>query len=201
VKAVVTKSFERIHRSNLVGMGVLPCNFVNKEDYDKVKDLADATFDILGIDNDLKPQQQATLRVHPADGTSFDIPVVVRIDTPVGKRLLPRRRHPALRARPDQVGDPENEHRAVDVVFETTERELLVGVGQQFEENRQVLVVKFHRRLRNDHQRVELRMGLGDQIDARVVGLETGAQHVAALDQFAMPAIAAKSFLHRENLP
>jgi len=85
VKAVITKSFERIHRSNLVGMGVLPCNFVNKEDYDKVKGLADATFDILGIDNDLKPQQQATLRVHKADGTSFDIPVVVRIDTPVEK--------------------------------------------------------------------------------------------------------------------
>jgi aconitate hydratase len=85
VKAVVTKSFERIHRSNLVGMGVLPCNFVNKEDYDKVRDLAEATFDILGIDNDLKPQQQATLRVHKPDGTQFDIPLVVRIDTPVEK--------------------------------------------------------------------------------------------------------------------
>jgi aconitate hydratase len=85
VKAVVTKSFERIHRSNLVGMGVLPCNFVHKEDYDKVKDLADATFDILGIGNDLRPQQQATLRVHKADGTSFDLPIVVRIDTPVEK--------------------------------------------------------------------------------------------------------------------
>ncbi|MFN4943039.1 MAG: aconitate hydratase AcnA [Akkermansiaceae bacterium] len=85
VKAVVTKSFERIHRSNLVGMGVLPCNFVNKDDYEKVKDLADATFDILGIDNNLKPMQQATLRVHKTDGSSFDIPVVVRIDTPVEK--------------------------------------------------------------------------------------------------------------------
>jgi aconitate hydratase len=91
VKAVITKSFERIHRSNLVGMGVLPCNFVNKADYDKVKDLADATFDLVGIDNDLKPQQQATLRVYPGrDGSPsgpspFDIPVVVRIDTPVEK--------------------------------------------------------------------------------------------------------------------
>jgi aconitate hydratase len=85
VKAVITKSFERIHRSNLVGMGVLPCNFVNKEDYDKVKGLGDATFDLTGIDNDLKPMQQATLKVHPADGESFDVPVVVRIDTPVEK--------------------------------------------------------------------------------------------------------------------
>jgi aconitate hydratase len=85
VKAVVTKSFERIHRSNLLGMGVLPCNFVNKDDYDKVKELADATFDILGIDNDLKPMQQATLRVHKADDSTLDLPIVVRIDTPVEK--------------------------------------------------------------------------------------------------------------------
>jgi aconitate hydratase len=85
VKAVVTKSFERIHRSNLVGMGVLPLNFANKADYDKVKDLADASFDVLGIDNDLKPGQQANLRVHPAGGECFDIPVIVRIDTPVEK--------------------------------------------------------------------------------------------------------------------
>ncbi|MEI6604612.1 MAG: aconitate hydratase [Verrucomicrobiota bacterium] len=84
VKAVITKSFERIHRSNLVGMGVLPCNFVNKADYDKVKDLADATFDLIGISNDLKPGQCATLRVHPVGEASvFDIPVIVRIDTPV----------------------------------------------------------------------------------------------------------------------
>ena len=83
VKAVITKSFERIHRSNLVGMGVLPCNFVNKEDYDKVKDLADATFSLVGIGNDIKPQSQATLVVKKADGSSFDVPVVVRLDTPV----------------------------------------------------------------------------------------------------------------------
>jgi aconitate hydratase len=83
VKAVITKSFERIHRSNLVGMGVLPCNFKDKADYDKVKDLSGATFSILGISNDTKPQAEATLRVTQADGTSFDIPLVVRIDTPV----------------------------------------------------------------------------------------------------------------------
>jgi aconitate hydratase len=83
VKAVITKSFERIHRSNLVGMGVLPCNFKNKADYDKVKDLSDATFDILGLSNDFKPMSEATLRVHKSDGSTFDIPLVVRIDTPV----------------------------------------------------------------------------------------------------------------------
>jgi aconitate hydratase len=83
VKAVITKSFERIHRSNLVGMGVLPCNFKNKADYDKVKDLCDATFDILGLSNEFKPQGEATLRVTQADGSSFELPLVVRIDTPV----------------------------------------------------------------------------------------------------------------------
>jgi len=84
VRAVITKSFERIHRSNLVGMGVLPCTFLHKADYDRVKGLADASFDLLGISNDLKPGQQAILRAHPAGGLpAFDIPVVVRIDTPV----------------------------------------------------------------------------------------------------------------------
>ena len=90
VKAVITKSFERIHRSNLVGMGVLPCNFMNKADYDNVKELADATFDLLGVSNQIKPKAIATLRVHrnPASvgadtPASFDVPVVVRLDTPV----------------------------------------------------------------------------------------------------------------------
>src|SRR6476646_9629422 len=63
VKVVITKSFERIHRSNLVGMGVLPCNFHDKADYDKVKGLADATFDLLDIGNAIKPMGQAVLRV------------------------------------------------------------------------------------------------------------------------------------------
>ncbi len=83
VKAVITLSFERIHRSNLVGMGVLPCNFTRKDDYDKIKGLVDATFDLIGISNNLKPKQSAVLRVHSAAGESFDVPVIVRIDTPV----------------------------------------------------------------------------------------------------------------------
>ncbi|MCF6314580.1 MAG: aconitate hydratase AcnA [Verrucomicrobiales bacterium] len=83
VKAVVTKSFERIHRSNLVGMGVLPLNFKNTEDYDKVVDLSDATFSILGIDNDTQPLSECVLQVTQADGQSFELPLVVRIDTPV----------------------------------------------------------------------------------------------------------------------
>jgi aconitate hydratase len=83
VKAVITKSFERIHRSNLVGMGVLPCTFKDKADYDKVRDMGDATFDLLGVHTAMKPQSEATLRVHKAGGSTFDVPVIVRIDTPI----------------------------------------------------------------------------------------------------------------------
>ncbi|MDF1737826.1 MAG: aconitate hydratase AcnA [Verrucomicrobiales bacterium] len=82
VSAVVTKSFERIHRSNLIGMGVLPLNFVDAADYDKVKGLVDATFDIVGIAGELKPMQTATMIAHKADGTTLEVPLKVRLDTP-----------------------------------------------------------------------------------------------------------------------
>ncbi|MCB1087469.1 MAG: aconitate hydratase, partial [Verrucomicrobiae bacterium] len=82
VQAVVTKSFERIHRSNLIGMGVLPLNFADPADYEKVKDLADATFDITGIAGELKPMQTATLVAHLADGSTVEVPLKVRLDTP-----------------------------------------------------------------------------------------------------------------------
>ena len=81
VSAVITKSFERIHRSNLIGMGVLPLNFVDKADYDKLKGLTDATFDIVGIAGELKPMQTATLIVKSA-GNTFEVPLKVRLDTP-----------------------------------------------------------------------------------------------------------------------
>ncbi|WP_411826980.1 aconitate hydratase [Luteolibacter sp. AS25] len=82
VKAVITKSFERIHRSNLIGMGVLPLNFVDKADYDKIKDFTDATFSIIGIAGELKPMQPATLIATKPDGTTIEVPLKVRLDTP-----------------------------------------------------------------------------------------------------------------------
>ncbi len=82
VSAVITKSFERIHRSNLIGMGVLPLNFKNKADYDNVKACADAKFSITGLSGELKTSQDATLIVTPSTGDSFEIPLVVRLDTP-----------------------------------------------------------------------------------------------------------------------
>ena len=82
VSAVVTKSFERIHRSNLIGMGVLPLNFINADDYDKVKHLADARFDITGIHGELKPMQDALLVCHLPDHSRIEVPLKVRLDTP-----------------------------------------------------------------------------------------------------------------------
>jgi len=85
VRAVVAKSFERIHRSNLIGMGVLPLTFADKADYEKLLAAApggDATFDILGIGGGLTPRQPATLVVHPASGAPLEIPLETRLDTP-----------------------------------------------------------------------------------------------------------------------
>jgi aconitate hydratase len=83
VKAVIAKSFERIHRSNLVGMGVLPCQFKGA---DTVTSLAiDGTeeFDITGLDAGIKPQMDVTLVIRRKDGTSKHVPVLLRIDTPI----------------------------------------------------------------------------------------------------------------------
>ncbi len=83
VKAVVTKSFERIHRSNLIGMGVLPLNFKDEADYDKATAHHDATFSVTGLSNAIKPREEVTLTVKRADGTEESYPLVVRLDTPV----------------------------------------------------------------------------------------------------------------------
>jgi aconitate hydratase len=83
VKAVVAASFERIHRSNLVGMGVLPLQFKEGTSAQSLKLDGSETYDIVGLGDDLKPQQDLTLRIHRADGKSEDVPVRCRIDTPI----------------------------------------------------------------------------------------------------------------------
>lgn len=88
VRAVITKSFERIHRSNLIGMGVLPLNFARPEDYDRVKGLKDVTFSIVGLSNDLQPRGAATLIVKPAGQEPFGLPLIVRLDTPIEKEYF-----------------------------------------------------------------------------------------------------------------
>ncbi len=81
VKAVVAESFERIHRSNLVGMGVMPLQFKPGDDRASLKLTGAETFDIKGIAGDIKPQQDVVMTVHYADGTSSDVTLLCRIDT------------------------------------------------------------------------------------------------------------------------
>ncbi len=83
VKAVITKSFERIHRSNLIGMGVLPLNFAEEADYDRVAVMHDATFSLNGLNNEIAPRQKVSLTATSPDGSEVTVPVVVRLDTPV----------------------------------------------------------------------------------------------------------------------
>ncbi len=83
VKAVVAQSFERIHRSNLVGMGVLPCQFPEGVSAQTLGLDGTETFDILGLSDDLKPMQDVTLVIHRADGTEEKLAVRSRIDTAI----------------------------------------------------------------------------------------------------------------------
>ncbi len=82
VKAVITKSFERIHRSNLVGMGVLPLCFVEGEGADELGLDGSETFDI-PITDDLEPLQTLEVSATKADGSVVKFATVVRLDTPV----------------------------------------------------------------------------------------------------------------------
>ena len=83
VKAVVAQSYERIHRSNLVGMGVLPLQFKEGTTAQSLKLDGTETFDVLGLNAGLKPQQDLQLRITRQNGQSETIPVACRIDTPI----------------------------------------------------------------------------------------------------------------------
>lgn len=81
VKAVVVETFERIHRSNLVGMGVLPLTFQEGTSRKTLKLDGSETFDILGLHEALKPRMTLRLVIHRADGSVGEVPVICRIDT------------------------------------------------------------------------------------------------------------------------
>ncbi|HVS27489.1 MAG TPA: aconitate hydratase [Burkholderiales bacterium] len=83
VKAVIARSFERIHRSNLVGMGVLPCQFKSDDSVQTLAIHGDDEFDILGIEGEIKPQQDVTLVIKRKDGSKQEVKVLLRIDTPI----------------------------------------------------------------------------------------------------------------------
>ncbi len=91
VRAVIAESYERIHRSNLVGMGVLPLQFADGESAESLGLTGEEEFSITGVEGG--EAKEVTVR---ADDKEFK--VRVRIDTPEGSPLLPARRHPAVRA-------------------------------------------------------------------------------------------------------
>ncbi|MHA6881955.1 aconitate hydratase AcnA [Ralstonia pseudosolanacearum] len=83
VKAVIARSFERIHRSNLVGMGVLPLQFKGNDSAQSLGITGDETFDIEGLEGEIKPQQDVTLVIKRANGETKRAKVLLRIDTPI----------------------------------------------------------------------------------------------------------------------
>ena len=82
VRAVIARSFERIHRSNLVGMGVLPLQFKGKDSVDSLGIKGDETYDIVDLES-LKPQQDVTMIVRRKDGTQLKVKLLLRIDTAI----------------------------------------------------------------------------------------------------------------------
>jgi aconitate hydratase len=74
---------ERIHRSNLVGMGVLPLQFKGADSVQSLGIVGDETFDVTGIESGIRPQMDVTLVIHRKDGTRKEVPVLLRIDTPI----------------------------------------------------------------------------------------------------------------------
>ena len=84
VKVVVARSFERIHRSNLVGMGVLPCQFRDGVSAVSLGLVGRETFDLIGLeDGKVRPQQDVTLVIHRETGETEEVAVTLRIDTPI----------------------------------------------------------------------------------------------------------------------
>jgi len=81
VKAVIVESFERIHRSNLVGMGVLPLQFKEGTTRQTLGLKGDEVLDIVGVEAGLKPRMELTLRIHDAGGRTREEKVICRIDT------------------------------------------------------------------------------------------------------------------------
>jgi aconitate hydratase len=84
VKAVITESFERIHRSNLVGMGVLPLQFKEGENAQSLRLDGTETYDLIGLETgSIRPRQDVLLRIKRADGSIEETNLTLRIDTPI----------------------------------------------------------------------------------------------------------------------
>jgi aconitate hydratase len=82
IKAVVARSFERIHRANLIGMGVLPLQFKDGDSWEKLRLTGDETIDVV-LAQEIRPQDDAALVITRADGQKLTLTVTLRIDTPI----------------------------------------------------------------------------------------------------------------------
>ncbi len=82
VKAVIAEGFERIHRTNLVGMGVLPLQFAAETLVESLDLDGSETYDIAGLDRDFAVRDGVTCRVTRSSGETLDIPLIIRLDTP-----------------------------------------------------------------------------------------------------------------------
>jgi len=83
VRAVVAESFERIHRSNLIGMGVLPCQFKQGENSQSLGLKGDESFTLKGCENGIRPGQDVTLIIQEKNGTRREVTLRLRVDTPI----------------------------------------------------------------------------------------------------------------------
>jgi aconitate hydratase len=83
VKAVIAESYERIHRSNLIGMGVLPLQFTSGESAVSLGLTGEETFSILGLDNNLSTGQELRVHAEKDDGESIEFDAIARLDTPI----------------------------------------------------------------------------------------------------------------------
>jgi aconitate hydratase len=83
VKMAIAASFERIHRSNLVGMGVLPLQFPEGVTAQSLSLDGSETYSVSGLHNDIRPRQEVTLEIARKDGAIEKVPLILRIDTPI----------------------------------------------------------------------------------------------------------------------
>ena len=97
VKAVVVESYERIHRSNLIGMGILPLQFKDGENVQTLNLDGSEIISITGFADNLEPGQMATMKIVRANGKTETTELLIRIDSPGGGRILQTRWHSGLR--------------------------------------------------------------------------------------------------------
>jgi len=88
VRAVIARGFERIHRSNLVGMGILPCQFTGDDSIALLGLDGTETVDILGVDGKITPRQKASLVIQDRNGKRHEVPVILRVDTAIEAEYL-----------------------------------------------------------------------------------------------------------------